>query len=375
VPDDGFLGLRGKQVLEKGRLRRTRFSGQGVVNRDPKDSGAWESPVLEFGKLLKRGCTLNPSWLTHTPAGSHVVIWLRVRRHGHWGEWADMGHWALHNTRKFRRHSARKQATGLIDDVDVDTFTLLADEGADACQLRVELFGRAELHGVAIQAASPKRAALASKFWLGSYIEHDIAPMSQYKHTGEYKRYGGGGKAWCGAVSAAMGLEYLTRYTKWSTRPTRAQLATLPADKAFDKRGQRNGSVPYAALHAYDEAYDGTGNWAFLAAYAYEAGQIASFVRRFHTLADVEKQYWQGWPTIAIASLRWNNRKRGQRLRGAIKKSKGHLLVIAGFTENGDVIVYDPATHKRKKHADVRRVYRRDEFERQWNGAVIELTA
>ncbi len=48
-----------------------------------------------------------------------------------------------------------------------------------------------------------------------------------------------------------------------------------------------------------------------------------------------------------------------------LKKTKGHLLVIAGFTAKGDVIAHDPAAPEEKT---VERVYRRDQFARAWLG-------
>ncbi len=48
---------------------------------------------------------------------------------------------------------------------------------------------------------------------------------------------------------------------------------------------------------------------------------------------------------------------------GAIKSTNGHLLVIGGFTGNGNVIAYDPA---HDTDAEVRQVYDRTEFERAW---------
>ncbi len=45
------------------------------------------------------------------------------------------------------------------------------------------------------------------------------------------------------------------------------------------------------------------------------------------------------------------------------KGTNGHLLVIVGFTANGDVVVNDPAA---TSDSTVQRVYNRAEFERAW---------
>ena len=46
-----------------------------------------------------------------------------------------------------------------------------------------------------------------------------------------------------------------------------------------------------------------------------------------------------------------------------LKKTKGHLVVVAGFDRKGDLIVQDPAAPDRKS---TRRVYDRAEFHRAW---------
>jgi hypothetical protein len=60
-----------------------------------------------------------------------------------------------------------------------------------------------------------------------------------------------------------------------------------------------------------------------------------------------------------VASVVWNSNK----LDTATKSTNGHLLVIGGFTGNGDVIAYDPASID---DAHVRHVYARGQFERAW---------
>jgi Peptidase_C39 like family len=46
-----------------------------------------------------------------------------------------------------------------------------------------------------------------------------------------------------------------------------------------------------------------------------------------------------------------------------ISSTNGHLMVIVGFRENGDVVVNDPASSTRK---GVRRTYDRGQFEDAW---------
>ncbi|HEY8477863.1 MAG TPA: C39 family peptidase, partial [Chloroflexota bacterium] len=78
----------------------------------------------------------------------------------------------------------------------------------------------------------------------------------------------------------------------------------------------------------------------------------------------------QGRP--AIISVRFEP---GQ-LRGApIQSTNGHLIVVRGFTPEGDVVVNDPIA---PSAASVRRVYQREDLERVWvhnAGGVVYVLA
>jgi hypothetical protein len=57
---------------------------------------------------------------------------------------------------------------------------------------------------------------------------------------------------------------------------------------------------------------------------------------------------------------------RADELDGAGYDTRGHLLTIVGFTEDGDVVSNDPNSHLTASNDQVRTVYRRDQFERVW---------
>lgn len=68
-----------------------------------------------------------------------------------------------------------------------------------------------------------------------------------------------------------------------------------------------------------------------------------------------------------VASINWNNLSNEPQLTGApLTSSNGHLLVIRGSDSLGNVVVYDPAG---SDESEVRRVYRRGEFARAWDGS------
>ena len=79
---------------------------------------------------------------------------------------------------------------------------------------------------------------------------------------------------------------------------------------------------------------------------------------RLTSLREAERFIAAGIPLAA--SIRFS---RGQLTGAPISATSGHLVVITGFTSNGDVVVNDPAA---RTDASVRRTYDRGQFERAW---------
>jgi hypothetical protein len=117
--------------------------------------------------------------------------------------------------------------------------------------------------------------------------------------------------------------------------------------------------VPEVAAAVYDVVYRGNGNWPFNTAYAAQHGLIG-YVSRMSSLAQVERWIEAGVPVVA--SVAWSP---GELRNAAVPSTDGHLLVIVGFTPDGDVVVNDPAADPRLG-LSVRRVYPRDTLERIW---------
>lgn len=356
---DGYTEWDGRD-LKKGKtegnayidsLRRTNITLRG-------DSGLWTSPVVATKKPFE---SINPSWQADAPAGSSVAIELRVRGDNQWSDWYKLGDWARDNSDSFKRTSTNDQSD-TFGSVYTDTYVNTTDKKVNAYQVRVKLSGndatKPRVYQVAAQTASAKTFEKVSRTDLKKTIDLQVPAFSQYTHEGEYPEFGGGGEAWCSPTSVAMVLKY------YGTGPSQQDIDALPADVKFDANGRKDGEVPYAALHTYDQAYEGTGNWAFNTTYAASYG-LDSAVRVFDSLRDVEKEIKEGNPVVA--SIAWNNTddKQDNDLPNAgVDKTAGHLMVIRGFTKEGDVIANDPATHN--GNGDVRRVYDRTSFERQW---------
>ena len=105
------------------------------------------------------------------------------------------------------------------------------------------------------------------------------------------------------------------------------------------------------------------GNWPFNTAFASKAlreKKVEAFVGRFSSIEELETEIAAGRPIVI--GIRW---KKGELTDAPINSSDGHLLVVVGFTGNGDVVVNDPAANPAKAQA-IRRIYLRRDIYRCW---------
>ncbi|MDQ3276623.1 MAG: C39 family peptidase, partial [Actinomycetota bacterium] len=173
-----------------------------------------------------------------------------------------------------------------------------------------------------------------------------VPRYSQMVHRGEYPEYNNGGQAWCSPTSTTMVLAY------WNRLPD-------PSEYTWVRDGYRDPEVAHAARYAFDYGFDGAGNWAFNTAYAGRYG-TSSFVTRLRSVREAERFIKAGIPLVASISF-----GSGELDGSPIGGTNGHLVVIRGFTERGNVVVNDPAASTTK---GVRRVYRRGQFADAWIG-------
>lgn len=355
VRDISFTRWEGA-TLALGKQRGTVFDvdhlGMGVPSgkRDyggrTFERGRWTAPWVESTFGLTQ---LIASWNATTPAGSWIEVEVRGRTaEAEQTSWDVLGRWASDAT--IRRTSLTPQSDDLAS-VDVDTWVSHKTAGLAAWQLRVSLLRLPGTPGPSVRMigavasrlptrkqveVSPFLTALGSSLPVPSY--------SQMVHKGDFPQWGGGGEAWCSPTSTSMVLGYYGRLP-------------APAAYAFVPKGHREPWVDYAARQTFDTAYAGTGNWPFNTAYAAELAGHA-FVTRLRDLNEAEAFVRAGIPLVA--SVSWGP---GGLTGAPVSSSNGHLLVIAGFTSYGDVIVNDPAA---KTTAGVRTIYDREEFENAW---------
>lgn len=149
-------------------------------------------------------------------------------------------------------------------------------------------------------------------------IELDVPYRSQY--------VGDPGRGWCSPASLAMLL-------------------------AANGVGIDVGEV---AAATYDDAYHGTGNWAFNVAFAGRF-HLRAFVAFLRDLAHARDFLAAGVP-LAL-SFAW---KEGELYRAPLVESDGHIAVLRGFDQQGDPVFNDPAqptTHTTYPHAQFQKLW------------------
>ncbi|MCF3961841.1 peptidase C39 family protein [Streptomyces fuscigenes] len=292
-------------------------------------------------------------WNADTPAGT----WLQVELQGRYSDgtltpWYVMGRWtAGDGDTDIRRTSLDGQADGRSS-ISTDTFALDDEAGTlrvPSYQLRLTLYrSPGSRLTPLVRRLGAMASAVPARFTVpaskpGTARELRVPAYSQDIHKGQYPQYDNGGEAWCSPTSSSMVLDY------WGHGPTRAETAWVDPSYADPQ-------VDHAARCTYDYQYEGCGNWPFNAAYAASRGMNAA-VTRLGSLTDIETLVAAGIPVITSQSFL------ASELTGAGYGTSGHLMAIAGFTADGDVVANDPAS---QDDAAVRNVYKRAEFETIW---------
>lgn len=293
------------------------------------------------------------SWDATTPAGTWMEIHIRVdQKNSGWTHWYDLPIWAS-DFSTIHRHSINGQ--GDTDGgVATDTFYTTPGQVASAYQLSVTLFSTSPntatptvrlITGIASYDASQYLSIAPDPSVWGTNlpVPQRSQMLPQYQGLG----YGGGGEVWCSPTSTSMVLTY------WSNKL---------GDPALTQ------TVPDTAKYTYDFAYDGTGNWPFNTAYAGSYG-LTGYVTRMQSMSQIEPWIKAGVPIVI--SIAFSN---GILPGEPVKSSKGHLIVVRGFTSNGDVITNDPAA---STDAGVQIVFNRADLEHAWqygsNGTVYVM--
>jgi hypothetical protein len=144
-----------------------------------------------------------------------------------------------------------------------------------------------------------------------------------------------GGEGWCSPTSVSMVLAW------W---------AHVLGQPALDH------DVPLVARGVYDPVYKGTGNWSFNVAYAGQFLELRACALRMADVAELERWIARDVPPICSIDAR--------KLHGAdAVEEVGHLVVVVGFTAEGDVALNDPYVREGQTG---RKIIPRENFIRAW---------
>ncbi|MFA6316195.1 MAG: C39 family peptidase [Elusimicrobiota bacterium] len=290
--------------LEEGLLRAVRGSSGSIT------SAVVESPV-PFDDLVG-------SWNASLPEGASLKMSCRVRTRSRWSPWFLLGTAADGLSSPPPQESA-------FGRVDTDTLRLAAKAGA--FQYRVSLAAEREpavLVLAAVTVSDDDAPAAPPPFREGPWVRTlRLRPRSQFREPAEVR--------WdiCSPTSLSMVLEF------WGVKRPTLEVVRAVKDRT-------NGIF---------------GDWPFNTAAAGAAG-LEAWVGRLDSLADLEAEIAAGRPVVASVTF-----GKGEMTGAPLLETRGHLVVVAGFTEKGDVVVMDPAA---PYPACVRRVYDRRQFHAAW---------
>lgn len=330
-------------AIADGRIAFREATDQITYEGADYERAVWTSAPLRPGFGVQE---IVASWTAETPGGS----WVQIDVKGPETQWYALARWASHD-QVVRRCTVPKQhdENGAVD---ADTFRAAPDRELPSFQVRVSLMrpvGGAEvpvLKGLGVMASrlpAPDRelAVSAPSGALGVVL--DVPCYSQKVHAGEYPEYDGGGGSWCSPTSTSMVMAY------WGALPPAEDYAWVDCSLA-------DRWIDHAARGTYDHAYGGCGNWPFNTAYAGRYG-LTGFVTRLRSLAEAEQFIAAGIPLVVSGSYRTGD------IRGLDYDTNGHIMVLVGFTEDGDPILNDPNS---VTNDEVRKAVDRTEFERIW---------
>ncbi|WBB70249.1 peptidase C39 family protein [Micromonospora sp. WMMD812] len=320
--------------------------------------GSWTAPPVPVGFPVGE---VVPSWTADAPDGCWVEVELRGWHDGAPATgWYVLGRWTAGDT-----STRRTSVPGQRDDAARVATDTLVVTGATVTgwQLRVTLLrpagsghtpvlrsagavatarADAEPGGAEPGGAESSGAVAGGARGAARGVVLAVPRYSQRVH-GAYPRWGGGGDSWCSPTCTSMVLAY------WGAAPPPDRYAWV------DPPGPRP-VVVHAARHCFDHAYAGAGNWPFNTAYAGLHG-VEAFVTRLRSLTEAEAFIAAGIPLVVSAAFTAGE------VPGLDYDTQGHLIVLVGFTPEGDPVLNDPYAPDDEA---VRKTVRRDRFEAVW---------
>lgn len=299
------------------------------ANRHYPRRGSWVSEEIEsdceFTELI-------PSWNVQTPANTGLWILVKVKeaKTGEWSPWLYMGQWG-------KTLPAEKLASEFSwGSVNMDN--LILKRPASAFQVKVD-FQSFDLD-VKVNPSVRRVAISYSGVVSDPKLREKLAPATR-PAAGKidlaipYRPQGDNGRALAGQTCSPTSTSMVMAY--WG-----ADRTTLENCVAI-----------------WDNENAMFGNWGRAVARAGELG-LDAWIARYRDWDHVKATLASGQPIIASIKF-----KPGEFPSSLLKESmNGHLIVIRGMTESGDVICNDPGS--RAKGNGV--VYKAEELGRAWFG-------
>lgn len=274
---------------------------------------------------------LLPWWNADTAGEGAVEVFLQVESGAKWSRWYAMGRWS--------RIAASASCADETARVETDTLILAAK--SERYRVKMELSAGEEKNGAAIVkrmgvvTRDRSIARTPARPYLLQEKANKVPCRSQMTEAAEIR-----GRI-CSPTCGAMALQHFGVH--------------LP--------------TAFVAADCYDAGAKIYGNWPFNVASLWRLGLRAK-LDFFPSIEMIVSELSAG--RIIIASVKFGE---GQLSAAPIKKTNGHLVLIAGLQKNEsgafDVLVNDPAA---ASPAEVPRRYKLAEFENVWTGVgyVIE---
>lgn len=273
---------------------------------------------------------LLPSWNAQVPEETGMFFEARVRMAdtGEWSPWLFMGSWG--------KMVAPPTRTISFDQGKVEVDVLMLDKPADAYQLR------AQMRRYAFETnLSPTLSRLAC---VTSGRVDDPAERARLDPPTVVKG------DWARSLPVPFRPQGIEDPSIKSSICSPTSTSMVLAYYGVDRPTLEN------AMAIYDPNYGIFGNWARAVQRAADVG-LAGYLDRFRSWDEVKAHIAAGEPVIA--SIRFDE---GTFPSNVMKSTDGHLIVVRGFTKDGDAIVNDPASQDRGEAI----VYKADELAGAW---------
>jgi hypothetical protein len=298
------------------------FSGFTETEGSKSGEAVLTSPVIlariNFNEAIA-------SWNAELGRNSYLVVEARAVYPQASTKYYKLGLWSKDPARH-PRQSVTHQGDA---DGDVSTDTLILHRPARRLQIRLTVGGE-----------SSARAAL--KFVGVSFTDTNVSPAELAPDK----------QAWGKLLSVPERTQMVYPNGKTLCSPTTVSMLMGYWAQTL-KRPELDCSVPQIVDAIYDSQWQGAGNWPFNMAYAGAFPGMRAYVTRLGDISELEAWIEQNLPVGLSVDY--------DRLRAKGPGPNGHLVVLVGFTKEGDPIINDPGTSEH-----VRKVFPRKNLINAW---------